>query len=976
MRRLFVFVVFVGLLSVGCFPCWGAEREVVLKVKIVNGLTGREMVCPAVEVYRLGEGEDSVKVESKTIYNETMTVKGVKLLAEPGNFVLYAGPMDRILSYFGAEVEQQMKLQTELGREAYWFQLLEDTPAELTLPDIRLSKKGMSGKLAEVQVTASKVMFYHRGDTLVYNADAFVLAQGSMLDALIGQMPGVELSRNGVITVNGRKVDNLLLNGKDLFNGDKLLMLENLGAYTVKEIAVYDKLGRRSELAGADAGDGSFVMDVRLKREYAMGGAVNAKAGAGSSERWMARLFGTWFSENVSITAHANANNLNDSSTPAAADGFMLPSVTDTGERTHKAAGVTYFATGQGKRWEMKGDVNSTLTNSLLDTQTSVENYLSSGNRFRYGWNRDADRNFTVKTSHTWFAQPGKRVQFILKPELQMQRTDRTASNLTGQFTQAMPDLTRDRLERIYAAQPAMTDTMIYAAKSEMQRRGNGWQASVEGESDVKIGGDGNLLTLRAATAADSREAERFNGFDIHHAAQTSQLVPVQKQYIKESPADSRRGEVSALFTRIFSPTLTAKVAYCFNLLSTRGTYHRYNLPTDGADYSLGNIPPQTLLTPMLDVAQSYDTRQTEHHHRLVPSVRWRPQVAQRELSLQAEIALRHVGRNLAYRREAPFLTQRVDTKGFHPEGSVNISYTLPQNIYLSAGSSTVVTLPDMIAMVDAVNTSDPLNEVAGNPALKPQRSLSTFLNLTRPSADYLTTNSFTVVAQSVFNAFSPSLIFNPETGVSRIATCNVNGNRSFSAAYTLQTSFGHLRRWSLETKTELNSAHVADITAIVGDVAAPTRHVVNITPTENLTIGWHTDNIRIEAKSNLGLTRYLSNDRGFTDFTAFSGCTGLSGVANLPRNWSLSTDLNLYTRRGYADARLNTSDLVWNARLSRSLLGGALTVALDGYDLLHQLSNVTYTVNAQARTETVANVVPSYLLLHLSYRFNRNPRR
>ncbi|MDE6793755.1 MAG: hypothetical protein K2J63_00430, partial [Muribaculaceae bacterium] len=70
-------------------------------------------------------------------------------------------------------------------------------------------------QLEEVTVTTSKVKFYHKGDTLVYNADAFLLAEGSMLDALIRQLPGVEFRSDGQIFVNGEFVDNLLLNGKD-----------------------------------------------------------------------------------------------------------------------------------------------------------------------------------------------------------------------------------------------------------------------------------------------------------------------------------------------------------------------------------------------------------------------------------------------------------------------------------------------------------------------------------------------------------------------------------------------------------------------------------------------------------------------------------------------------------------------------------------------------------------------------------------
>ena len=82
----------------------------------------------------------------------------------------------------------------------------------------------------EVVVTASKVKFYYKGDTLVYNADAFVLAEGSMLDALIKQLPGVELKSDGRIYHEGKFVDDLLLNGKKLFSHDRRLLLENLPA--------------------------------------------------------------------------------------------------------------------------------------------------------------------------------------------------------------------------------------------------------------------------------------------------------------------------------------------------------------------------------------------------------------------------------------------------------------------------------------------------------------------------------------------------------------------------------------------------------------------------------------------------------------------------------------------------------------------------------------------------------------------------
>ena len=83
-----------------------------------------------------------------------------------------------------------------------------------------------------------------------------------------------------------------------------------------------------------------------------------------------------------------------------------------------------------------------------------------------------------------------------------------------------------------------------------------------------------------------------------------------------------------------------------------------------------------------------------------------------------------------------------------------------------------------------------------------------------------------------------------------------------------------------------------------------------------------------------------------------------------------------MYSRRGYGSSELNTDNLIWNARLSYTMLKGRLTWMLDGFDLLGQIDNVTRVVNAQGRIETYTNVLPRYTLLHVVYRFNKQPKK
>lgn len=172
------------------------------------------------------------------------------------------------------------------------------------IADVPLDKTPKERTLNGVTITATKVKFYNRGDTLIYDADAFQTAEGSMLDALIKQLPGVELDDNGQIFVNGKKVESLLLNGEKFFDGNNQIMLENLPAYMVKDVKTYERLGIESQLVGKDVGDSQLVMDIGLKKKYQIGWIANFEAGRGNEERYLARLFAMRFTPNSRISLY------------------------------------------------------------------------------------------------------------------------------------------------------------------------------------------------------------------------------------------------------------------------------------------------------------------------------------------------------------------------------------------------------------------------------------------------------------------------------------------------------------------------------------------------------------------------------------------------------------------------------------------------------------------------------------------------
>ncbi len=90
----------------------------------------------------------------------------------------------------------------------------------------------------------------------------------------------------------------------------------------------------------------------------------------------------------------------------------------------------------------------------------------------------------------------------------------------------------------------------------------------------------------------------------------------------------------------------------------------------------------------------------------------------------------------------------------------------------------------------------------------------------------------------------------------------------------------------------------------------------------------------------------------------------------------TLSADGNMYSRRGYGSSELNTDDFVLNASISQPFLKGKLIARIEAFDLLHQLSNTHYSVNAQGRTETWYRSLPHYVMAHLVYHWNKNPKK
>lgn len=286
-----------------------------------------------------------------------------------------------------------------------------------------------------------------------------------------------------------------------------------------------------------------------------------------------------------------------------------------------------------------------------------------------------------------------------------------------------------------------------------------------------------------------------------------------------------------------------------------------------------------------------------------------------------------------------------------------------------------VTEAPDLVNMVDIEDERNPLFIKLGNQHLGSAAKHTMKARLYVQNDVTRVSHTYSVTGTVYRNMFANATNYNTATGVRESKVVNVNGNWNISASHMFFRYLNPSRSLSFNNTADL--FYVNSVDFMGEDSRADQRRTVrNFGITDKLSLGYKKEKISSNLVFNGAWHRYLSPMAGFSSFNALDLNYGMNGIFKLPHNFEISTDFTVYMRRGYSESSLNTDNFVWNARLSYTLPRPGVTFIVDGFDLLNNLSKVTYSVNAQARTETYVNVLPRYILFHIQWKFNKSPRK
>ena len=844
-------------------------------------------------------------------------------------------------------------------------------------------------QLGEVVVRATKVKLFYRGDTITFNADAFNLPEGSMLDALIRQMPGVELKDDGRILVQGEQVDELMLNGKDFFKGNNRVMLDNLPAYTVQKVQTYHKSTELSEYLERNYEKKRFVMDVQLKREYNQGWLANAEVAGGSpfakdiDDRYLARLFGLRYTTNSRLAFYAQTNNVNESRRPGG-NGDWSPSNQPRGLQETRMAGANLFIEEKDKRWKENATLDVSWRRSTDETLTNAEQFhtdaASTFNRQAY-----RSRNRQVNISANNLFQLNK--PFFLYSAAYANYNPFEGDNHT-RSAQFANDPAR------YGTTTALLDSVFSASLStDMQ------QALINSNLQRSTS-DGNSLSLVTNNVLNYKMASGDNaGIDLDASYNRGRSHALSQQQVQYAATLSQPTVTLNRHSSTPSNETNFLIAPNYRITWLNGlwlnTEYRFL-------YRQRDNTNDVYLADTLDLQNAYDRMHRRVENRLAITPGYTYEQDGKYFQVFYQMHFYNVNEKLNYRSAYAdtSIVQHCWTMSpeLHLQWAAD-NYARSLDLFYGIEFQT----PDLFQQVNILNNENPLVRRYGNPDLRGATNHRMQFGLNRNWREKRISHRIGGGLRFFRHQVSQGQTYDPTTGVTTYRPENVEGN--------WQTYFFDFHSMPLDKKRQLmldNYLHGdysrnVDIATTASDGFAvgslPLTHVNNYYLENRLTLSYTIGNLTLGLPTYVEYRHTDNRESTITPINAVNFQYGLTANYNFKRTddashqsgglrgalqgLGLATDIKMYSRRGYGDESMNRNDLVWNASISRSFpnpfgkrAAGTLVARLEGFDILHQLSSTSIVINGQGRTETIRNTLPRYVMLHLTYNWQKVPKK
>lgn len=826
-------------------------------------------------------------------------------------------------------------------------------------------------------------------DTFVYNASAYRTPEGSVVEELVKKLPGAQVDDDGKITINGKEVKKILVDGKEFMTGDTKTAMKNLPTSIIDKIKTYEEKSDLAKVTGIDDGEEETVLDFGIKKGMNKGFMANADAAIGTHGRYAERLMGGYFKDNMKLMLFGNANNTNDTGFPGGGGGRFGGG--RQGLNANKMLGVN-LNYEKGKKFNMNGSVRWNHGDGDIRTEQSAENFVSSAGSFSNSLNQRYTRSNSWNSNFRMEWKPDTMTNILFRPKISYSTSDGITTGASASYNEDPYMYVDDPLSEEAIDGLAERDLMVNTRKNRSISYGNDKSAGAMLQYNRKLNGKGRNITLRADANYKKSESKSLSLSDVH-------LYQIMDKYgndstyqtnrLNRTPTTSTSYAVQATYSEPIFRAMFLQFSYKFTYKYNKSDRSTYDFSNMGEDF-FGGISPayrgwdgyisrlDSPLEDYLDTKLSRFSEYTNYIHDMQLMLRVIRQKYKMNVGVMVQPQKTHFVQD--YQGMQADMTRNV--VNVSPTFDFRYRFSKVSNLRIRYRGTT--SQPSMSDLLDITDDSDPLNITKGNPGLKP--SFTNTLNVNYNN--YIQNHQRAIMAglnySNTRNSISNMVTYDEQTGGRTTRPENINGNWNMSGMLMFNTAIDSTGYWNVNTFTSAGYNNYVGYLSLDKRADSQKNTTRTTTLSERLSGSYRNDWLEVELDGTLNYThtRNLLQSQSNLDTWQFS--YGGSLTVYMPWGMSIVTNMHENSRRGYNDNSMNTNELIWNAQISQPFLKGkALNVSLQFYDILHNQSNFSRTINAMQRSDTQYNSINSYAMLHVVYRLNlfggksaRNDRR
>lgn len=799
---------------------------------------------------------------------------------------------------------------------------------KLALSDgsIMLGEAIVIGKAPEVVV---------RNDTVEYNADSYKTTEGSVLEDLLKKMPGVEVDSEGKITVNGKEIKKVLIDGKEFFSDDPKVASKNLPTKMIEKVQVLDRLSDMARMTGFDDGDEETVINLTVKPGMKQGWFGNAFAGYGSKDRYEGNAMINRFINNDQITFMGGLNNTNNMGFSDIASTMFSGMGGRRGGRGGGGAGNGITSSGNAglnfskefnKKMTLGGNVRFSHSDNEAESRTNRTNFLpNDSSTIKNELNNSNTKSDNIGADFRMEWKPDTATQIIFQPSF-------TYSNSHNREFGSFNTLTN-------------RGDSVNLGKSDYLSDGEGYNVNARLEFSRKLNNEGRVLSgsLSGGVSDSYNKGLNFSNTEYFLGNTPNELIDQQFRY--DSKGFNYRAYLS--WVEPIGHNNFIQATYSFSQNKQESLKNSYVKGEDSEDYNV------------LDTAYSKSYRNNFINQEA--SLAFKAIREKYDYTVGMNFAPSHsVSENFVGDSVLSKLTRNV----FNVSPMIRFNYRFDKRTNLRINYRGRTSQPSMTQLQPVDDISDPLNTITGNPDLKPTYSNNLFARFQKFVPEKQTAFMIMLNANYIVNDIVTKSIYLGESGKKMTTYENINGNYNGNVRVLFNTPLKN-------KKFSVNSMTMASYANTNGFINEEKNTNKNFTAMERAGFDFRSDYLDLGINGNIRYNGAQNSLQGQNDQNTFNYGVGGTTAIYLPLDFKIESDITWSANSGYATG-YKQKEVLWNASASKSFLkGNQATLRFKIYDILQQRSNISQTINTEYTQYSEYNTLSSYFMVHFIYRFS-----